>query len=150
MICYFDSSALVKLYVEEEGSNLLKQFLQDNPLLATSKVAYAEVRAALARAWREEILGETEYQEAVSMFKEDWPHMVALEISNDVLQKVDLLLDRYRLRGFDALHLASALVLLRSNPEEDVHAVCWDARLWDCFRREGFLLLPQNRPGFQF
>ena len=44
MICYLDSSALVKLYVEEEGSDLVMRNVREADLVATSKVAYAETR----------------------------------------------------------------------------------------------------------
>lgn len=149
MICYLDSSAMVKLYVEENGSDLAKKCVQDSLLVATSKVAYAEVMAAFARAWREEILGQREYKDAVANFKEDWPEFFALDVSNAVLQRVDDVIDRYNLRGFDALHLASALVLSRRNEGEEIWAACWDSRLWDSFRQEGFLLIPKIRPGGQ-
>ncbi len=73
MICYFDTSALVKLYVEEEGSKQVKDYAQKCSLVATSKVAYAEARSAFARAWREGVLETSSYREAVSNFREEWP-----------------------------------------------------------------------------
>lgn len=147
MICYFDTSALVKLYVEETGSELLKAYTRESPLVATSRVAYAEARAAFARAWHEGILGDQEYQEVVFNFKKEWPAFFALAVSDSVLQCVDVLIDKYCLRGFDALHLASAVVLSRWNEGEKILVGCWDARLWDCYQQEGFSLLPEERPG---
>lgn len=147
MICYFDTSALVKLYVEEAGSELVKVYVRKGLFVATSRVAYAEARAAFARAWREGILEDQEYIEVVSNFKEEWPAFFALDVSDSVLQRVDVLIDKYRLRGFDALHLASTVVLSRRNEGEEILVGCWDARLWDCYQQEGFSLLPEERPG---
>ena len=107
----------------------------------------AEARAAFARAWREGILEDQEYIEVVSNFKEEWPAFFALDVSDSVLQRVDVLIDKYRLRGFDALHLASTVVLSRRNEGEEILVGCWDARLWDCYQQEGFSLLPEERPG---
>jgi len=53
MILYLDTSALVKVYVEEEGSPLVQGLIAGASLVATSRIAYAEARAALARASRE-------------------------------------------------------------------------------------------------
>ncbi len=110
-------------------------------------MAYAEARAAFARAWREEILGDQEYIEVVSNFKEEWPLFLTLDVSDSVLQRVDVLIDKYRLRGFDVLHLASTVFLSRRNEDEELLVGCWDAKLWDCYQQEGFSLLPEERPG---
>jgi len=147
MICYYDTSALVKLYVEEEGSELVAAYSKKSLFVATSRVAYAEARSAFARAWRESILGDQEYREVVSNFKEEWPAFFALDVSDSVLQRVDTLIDKYRLRGFDALHLASTIVLSRRIEGEELVVGCWDARLWDYYQKEGFSLIPGERPG---
>ncbi len=146
MTCYFDTSALLKLYVEEPGSELVKACTRESYMVATSRVAYAEARAAFARAWHEEMLGDQEYLEVVSNFKEEWPSFFSLNVSDSVLQRVDVLIDKYSLRGFDVLHLASTFVLSRQNEGEKLLVGCWDARLC-CYRHEGFSLLPEERPG---
>jgi len=146
MICYFDTSALVKLYVEEEGSELVADYARKCIFVATSKVAFAETRAAFARAGREGILDVQAYRRVVDGFNEDWPSYFALEVSDSVLQRVDSLIDKYPLRGFDALHLASTIVLSRRTNGEDLLVACWDAKLWDYYLQEGFSLIPGNRP----
>ncbi len=148
MICYYDTSALVKLYVEEDGSDLVAAYSQKSLMVATSRVAYAEARSAFARSWRDGVLGDKEYREVVSNFKEDWPAFFTLDVSDPVLHRVDYLIDKYRLRGFDALHLASAIVLSRRIKDEKLIVACWDARLWDYYKEEGFLLKPEKRPGY--
>jgi len=147
MICYYDTSALVKLYVEEEGSELAAAYSRKSLFVATSRVAYAEARSAFARAWREGVLGDQEYRDVVSNFKEEWPAFFTLDVSDSVLQRVDALIDKYRLRGFDALHLASTIVLSRRIEGEELVVGCWDARLWDYYQKEGFSLIPGERPG---
>lgn len=147
MICYLDTSALVKLYVTEEGSNLISEYARQSLLVATSRVAYAEARAAFARAWREGVLDEAAYREVVSNFKEEWPAFFTLDVSDPVLQRLDALIDTYPLRGFDALHLASTLVLSRRIDQEEILVGCWDTRLWEYYRKEGFALIPEEKPG---
>lgn len=62
MICYLDTSALVKLYVHEQGSETVRKLVDAASVVATSKVAYPEARAALARGFREGLLAEKDYR----------------------------------------------------------------------------------------
>jgi predicted nucleic acid-binding protein len=146
MICYFDTSALVKLYVEEDGSELVADYSRKSIFIATSRVAFAEARSAFARARREGILEVQAYCDVVANFNEDWPSYFALEVSDSVLQRVDALVDKYPMRGFDAIHLASTIILSRRLDGEDLQVACWDARLWDYYLQEGFSLIPGDRP----
>ena len=147
MICYYDTSALVKLYVEEEGSELAALYLQKSKMAATSRVAYAEARSAFARSRRDGVLGEKEYREVIDNFKDEWPYFFSLEVSVPVLNRIDYLIDKYRLRGFDAIHLASAIVLSRRLREEKMIVACWDTRLWSYYKKEGFSIIPGEKPG---
>ena len=53
MIIYFDTSSLVKLYVEETDSEKIRDFADNASIISTSKIAYAEARAAFAGKQRE-------------------------------------------------------------------------------------------------
>ncbi len=80
MICYLDTSALVKLYVCEEGTDLVRRQVKEASIVATAKVAYPETRAALARGLRIETLTLSAYKEAVMNFIADWPRFVTREL----------------------------------------------------------------------
>ena len=56
MIVYFDTSSLVKLYVEEIDSEKIRNFAHNAAAVSTSKIAYAEARAAFAKKQKEEEL----------------------------------------------------------------------------------------------
>ena len=49
-LVYFDSSAFVKLLVEEAGSELAAELWDGSDATVASRLAYPEVRAALAPA----------------------------------------------------------------------------------------------------
>ena len=53
MILYLDTSSLVKLYMEEEGSLKIETLVRSSEATVTSIVSYAEARAAFARRFRE-------------------------------------------------------------------------------------------------
>ena len=63
-LAYFDSSALVKLVVQEEGSDLAADLWDSCDAALASRLAYPEVRAALAAAGRNHDLGHDDLDTA--------------------------------------------------------------------------------------
>ncbi|HET7291156.1 MAG TPA: type II toxin-antitoxin system VapC family toxin [Vicinamibacteria bacterium] len=120
MILYLDTSSLVKLYVEEPGSEDVRGLVDQAAVVATSVVAYPEARAALARRRRERSLTASGFRRARAAFEEDWPRLLTLDVSGALARGAGDLAERHRLRGFDALHLASYLGVVGEFPEEDV------------------------------
>lgn len=111
MIGYLDTSSLVKLYVEEKGSRLVRELVERAELVATSVVTYAEARAALARQRREGGLTAVGFGQAKNDLEQDWPRYLAVEVSEAVYRNAGDLSEKHHLRGFDSLHLASYLSL---------------------------------------
>jgi uncharacterized protein len=75
VIAYFDSSALVKLFLGEPDSPTALQIWNETDHVTTSALSYLEVRAALARAVRENPpkLSGTGYEDAKGVFEELYP-----------------------------------------------------------------------------
>lgn len=111
MILYLDTSALVKLYVAEEDSRDVRQRLKEAERVATSRVAYPEARSALARRRREGALSGAGLTKAVSALDRDLETYVVVELYEHVAREAGRLAEKHSLRGFDAIHLASALEL---------------------------------------
>ena len=82
MILYLDTSALVKLYVEEPLSQELTVAVSEAEAVATSLIAYAETRATFARARRETRLSAQIYRRIVETFVEDWPRYISVEVTD--------------------------------------------------------------------
>lgn len=118
MILYLDTSSLVKLYVEEEGSGLIRELVERAELVATSVVTYAEARAALARQRREGGLTAAGYDRAKNDFERDWPRYLTIEVHEAVYRSAGNLAEKHRLRGLDSLHLASYLFLYRDGARQ--------------------------------
>ena len=146
MICYLDTSALVKLYVCEEGTDLVRQQVSETSIIATSKVAYPETRVTLARGLREETLTLAAYKEAVMNFIADWTSYFVLELTDAVIYKAGELAERYKLSGFDPIHMASVLtlaaVLAQESSKENINIGCWDKELAEALKASGFKVFP--------
>jgi uncharacterized protein len=137
-VAYFDSSALVKLVVEEPGSVETAQLWDGADSVLTSRIAHPEVRAALAAARRGARLDAEAYEQARTSWAELHPALRLVEITPRVEHEAGDLAERHALSGFDAVHLASGLAI---SPMPVVLAT-WDARLHRAARDEGFATLP--------
>jgi len=137
---YLDTSVLVKLYVSEDGSDLVRTAVGNARLVATSLVAYVEARAAFARRRRERGLQATDHRRIVRNLDTDWPHFVRLEILEALIRSAARIAESHGLRAYDAVHLASA-VTLRERLAAPVTFGCWDSRLESQARRIGLDIL---------
>jgi predicted nucleic acid-binding protein len=127
MILYLDTSALVKLYVEELDSRRVRKSVSDAERVGTSRVTYAEARSALARLHRERRINMRRLRTAVEALKRDLTKLIHVELSPGVSLLAGDLAETHGLRGFDAIHLASAIELGRISNQR-VEFMTFDAR----------------------
>ena len=125
---YLDTSALIKRFVTEKGSQLIQTVMSQKGPIATAKIAYAEVYAGLTRKHREGHLSDRSYALSCHQFESDWPAYIRIDLRDDILLIARDLIQRYPLRGFDAIHVASALSLKSALGEEITFAAA-DERL---------------------
>ncbi len=74
-IIYLDTSALIKRYVQEEGSDELTQWINAAVLAGTAAITYAEMSAALAKVERMKWISSDEAYSAWQNFLEDYPFL---------------------------------------------------------------------------
>lgn len=132
---YADSSVIVKRYYEELGTERVRERLAGGERVFTSRLAYAEVHAALARKRRERAISEAAYRRSASAFESDWPAYDQIALDAATLGAVPRLVRQYSLRGADAVHVAAAL-WLREHAGNPLELWASDDRLVDVARRE--------------
>jgi predicted nucleic acid-binding protein len=128
MIVYLDTSSLVKLYVKEDDSPHVVNLVESSEITATSLIAYTESRAAFARRFREKSFSTREYRRLVSFFNEDWKNYFVVNITKNLVLTAGDLAEKHGLKGFDAIHLSSA-VRLHQELSSPVTFSCADQRL---------------------
>ena len=134
MIYYLDTSALVKRYVAEPGSAAVRA-LFTRKQVATTRIAFAELCATLARLTRERSLSERARDAIFDRLTADFSAMSIVEVRPMLLQRVPELVVRQPLRGYAAVHLAAALVVRQRGVAVEFWAA--DARLVEAARTEG-------------
>ena len=131
---YLDTSALVKVYVEEDGSEAVAVALEGAEAACTVRISYTEARAAFARHRREGALTPADLRRVVRALDEDWPTFQVVEASDGLVRRAGALAERHALRAHDAIQLAAALELRRGGVSPEF--ACFDVALLRAARRE--------------
>jgi hypothetical protein len=141
-LIYFDSSALVKLLVQEEGSDLAAELWDGCDAALASRLAYPEVCAALAAAGRNHDLSHDDLDVAEQTWEQYWASVRPVELTVAVERQAGQLARTHALRGADAVHLASALALA----DPDLIIAAWDRRLHAGASAAGLHVAPAELP----
>jgi predicted nucleic acid-binding protein len=103
---YVDSSALLKLYLEEPDSGRAEDLLSSDSDWITARHTSVEVRRSLARALKGSDLASARRQ-----FERDWANSAVIELTADVCETAAELAELTGARSLDALHLGAAKVV---------------------------------------
>jgi len=141
MILYMDTSALLKKYFKEPGSNEVISVWKDADGIVISSVAYAETVASIHRKRRELGSKAVRLRTALQSFQKDWKSFIRVEVNDNLNETIDRVLAKHPLRGFDAIHLASALITHKKVSEEFFFA-CFDQKLSHAAQMEGLQIFP--------
>jgi predicted nucleic acid-binding protein len=143
MIAYADTSALVKLFVVEEGSQATRDMLHKAWAIGTGLLTRAELGAALARGAQRGLFSEGEAQEVCQRLETVWPTWVHIGVDEDLAARAEEMAWTYKLRGYDAVHLAAALTWqdLLGYP---VVLLAFDRELLESARRAGLATWPES------
>ncbi len=106
---YLDTSALVKKYVIEAGTDEVRALFKKENTVITSKLTFAEVSASFARKLREGGIEKQSYNKIWASFLSDWEAFTLVEVREEIFHLIHRLTGSHPLRGADAVHLSSAL-----------------------------------------
>jgi predicted nucleic acid-binding protein len=137
-VVYFDASAFVKLLVEEAGSQMAAELWDGCDAAVSSRLAYPEVRAALAAAARNHDLSDDDRDAAEEVWEDYWAATRPVELTAAVEQHAGQLARVHALRGADAVHLASAHAI----GDPDLVIAVWDRRLHAGAQAAGLRVAP--------
>lgn len=137
---YFDSSALVKRYIEESGSPIVRR-RASRDLVFTCRLSKLEVISAIQRRVRQGVISVADRDEALSRFQSDWRLIRSVEMTDELIDAAGTLLGRHPLSASDALQLASAL-FLREELQTSIEMFVFDHRLTEAAREEGLSTCP--------
>jgi predicted nucleic acid-binding protein len=139
MRVFFDTSALTKRYVEEEGAEQVRALCAEAEALAVSVLVVPELISTLCRLVREGRLSSGDYRSLKAAVQADLSDADLCDLSQDAFDQAIRCLERHPLRALDALHVGSALVY---QPDLFVSA---DRRQAEAAGREGLAVADLSR-----
>jgi predicted nucleic acid-binding protein len=111
MRVFFDSSAFVKRYVREEGTDVVLSWCDQATELCLSGIALPEIVSAFCRLLREDLVSPVQYRHLKTMLMADISDAAICDLTPEVIRHSIIRLEKNVLRGMDAIHLGSALAL---------------------------------------
>ncbi|PIB80819.1 type II toxin-antitoxin system VapC family toxin [Mycobacterium celatum] len=141
MIGYLDTAAFVPLLIDEPTSQACRRFWDDADVIVSSRLLYAETAAALAQAEQMGRLTEAEHPQARRRLDQMWSEMDVIEVDEHVVTRAADLAHRLALRGYDAVHAASAEQL----DDDDVAAASGDQALLTAWMELGMATYDTNQ-----
>lgn len=109
---FFDSSAIVKRYVNEQGSTWVAATTDpiSGARILLAAITGVEVVATLARKLKGNLVSALDFAAAVSRFHHDFANEYRIiDISGAVITRSMVMAEAYALRGYDAVQLGAAL-----------------------------------------
>lgn len=110
MRIFFDTSALVKRYVDEVGSEQVRVLCANADALGLSVLVLPELISTLCRLVRDGQLSVENYRSLKSAVQTDLSDADLCDLSQETFEQTIRCLENQSLRALDALHIGSALV----------------------------------------
>jgi predicted nucleic acid-binding protein len=140
LIVYLDTSALIPTIVDEPSSEACRRIWDDADLVVTSRLTYVEAAAALAQARRLGRLDLAGHHAALGLLNTFWSDMLVIDVDQALVTEAAAAADRWSLRGYDAVHCASARLV----DGADVVGAAGDQALLTVWRAAGISTFDTN------
>ncbi|HMV43265.1 MAG TPA: type II toxin-antitoxin system VapC family toxin [Leptospiraceae bacterium] len=134
MKSFFDTSALVKKYIEEDGSDAVSELFQNSDEIALSPITRIEFQSALQRLVNTNVLTQESYEIALAEFTEDSVDYEFISFNSTLEELVIEVIKKYGLRSLDGIQLAAAKI---SKSDQFITS---DTKLFEAAKKE----LPQK------
>lgn len=138
MILYLGTSSLVKLYVEELRSDMVRELVKEAEIVATCRVAYTEMISALELRLKQNDLSKNEYDLIVKRFSEDWLNFAIVDFDE---RDAGSMVRKYGLNRFAAIHFSAARILKNGGHDISLLFSSADANLCKAAAAEGMKVL---------
>jgi uncharacterized protein len=140
MIYYLDSSALVKRYAAESGSDRVTSLVEGDQKIAVSWLAVPETLSAVARRAKGGSISKEDIISIRNQLELDLQRFMVVEVCGAPINGIEKLIARHALRGADCIHLSTALWLSKA-AKSPVVFVASDHELLTAARAERLRIL---------
>lgn len=111
MRVFFDSSAFVKRYIQEAGTEEIVAWCDRATEIVLAGIALPEIISAFCRLRRESRIDNTQYRQLKTLLLADIEDAAICDLTPLVIARTITALEASGLRGMDAIHIGSALIM---------------------------------------
>ena len=108
MILFCDTSALLKLFIDEQDSENMIKARSSSEGIAVCRITWAESMAAFAQRTRFKGANQAGLAQARSMFEQVWPGFAIADVTQSLVEQAGVFSEAFALRGYDSVQLAAA------------------------------------------
>ncbi len=119
ILYYLDASAWVKRYYLEDGTTWVQNLFTHNQAMACASLGMIEVMATLSRKRKAREINLSQFKQKARELEDDWERFIKIQMTYEVVHVAKELTKKLSLRGSDAVHLSSALLLQKRFIEKD-------------------------------
>jgi predicted nucleic acid-binding protein len=113
IIYYLDASAWVKRYYQEVGTQWVQGLFIRGETIGCAILGMIEVIATLSRKHKAREITAFQFKQKAQELEDDWKRFIQIQMTSEVVDNAKELTKKLALRGSDAIHLSSALLLQR-------------------------------------
>jgi predicted nucleic acid-binding protein len=137
MNLYFDTSALVKKYIHEKGTEKVDGLMNDAGNVIVSAITSIEVYSTFKRLLTEKAIDSKEYKFLIDEFEFDNQFYTRIDIDDLITENAKMMIEKYQLKSLDSVQLGTALSL---KDEIDYFIVC-DDKIIKSGKKEGLNII---------
>lgn len=140
MILYFDTSALLKKYISENGSEIVDNLFMTSSEIIISKIGQIESISAFRRLLIEKEIEQKDYEMLKRELNYDFQFFSVLNMTEGIISSSIEMIDKYQLKTLDSIHLGSVV----SVKNQIDCFVCCDYKLRNAAQKEGIKIKNPN------
>lgn len=137
MTLFFDTSALIKKYIFEAGSDMVDDLMNKADSIIVSSITEIETYSTFKRLLVEKAISESDYRVLLNEFDIDYPYFTHISFDTLVSANAKILIEKYQLKSLDSIQLGTALLL---KDEIDYFVAC-DTKLISSGKKEGLKII---------
>jgi uncharacterized protein len=141
MNLFFDTSALIKKYIDEQGSDRVDEILDQARSVYVSGITEIEMLSAVKRLLHDGIIDKNGYNSVKKEMLYDLDFFQIIELDKTVIETAKELIEKYQLKSLDSIQLGTVLSI---KDEIDLFAVC-DDKLCTFAKQEGIRIVNPNK-----
>ncbi len=136
---YLDASAWVKRYYQEAGTSWVQDLFSRRETISCSSLGFIEVMATLSRKRKATEISLSQFRQKAQEIEDDWERFIQIHITTETVNNAKELTKKYALRGADAVHLSSALMLQKrfKGKEDRIIVIASDQELKEAAKSSG-------------